>query len=138
MLERAIDPTWYFIMVIQIGLFMFLMLGFIHHYDLKPANKPNIISKFIRRFGIAGLTPFFLESVLSALIFFLLSLIFTINLSIPGAILYGLIMAIIWGLWLMIWEKKKYIYGIEWLHSRMLKTFGQSTKASKLKGDLDA
>ena len=136
MLERAIDPTWYFIMVIQIGLFLFMILFAYQVYD-RNETKKNVISTFISRFGVAGLTVFFIESVVSALLFKLINLFFNFSLGIPGAILYGLSLALIWGFILYFWQKKQYKYGIEWMHSSILNQFGRSSKLQKLKGDLD-
>ena len=145
MLERAIDPTWYFIMVTQIGLFMLLILLVIRSFDWADSKKHSAPSRFISRFGIAGLTPFFFESILSALVFQAINLVFQainlvfdIKLSIPGALLYGFSLAMIWGLFLYIWEKKKYRYGIEWLHSILLSKYGNSSKKDKLEGKMNA
>jgi hypothetical protein len=137
MLERAIDPTWYFIMVMQIGLFMLLILLVIKLYDASYQEKSGFISSFMQRFGIAGLTPFFLESVISAIVFFVINQFYTLELTIPGAIVFGLIMMIIWGIFLIWWEKRAYIYGIEWLHAKLITRFGHSSKLKKLKGDSD-
>jgi hypothetical protein len=136
MLERAIDPTWYFIMVIQIGLFMLMVLFAYHVYDRKDGKK-NIMSHFIARFGVAGLTVFFIESVVSALIFKFINLFFDFSLGIPGAILYGLSLAILWGFILYFWQKSQYKYGIEWMHSTLMSRFGKSSKLLKLKGETD-
>ena len=70
MLERAIDPTWYFIMVIQIGLFLGMILAGLIFFDFNN-RKNNPLTRFISRFGVSGLTPFFLEQIISALIFFI-------------------------------------------------------------------
>ncbi len=133
MLERAIDPTWYFIMVIQIGLFI-LMILFAHRiYDVNERKK-NVISVFLSRFGVAGLSVFFIESMVSALLFKFINLFITFNLGIPGAILYGLFLGIVWGFVLYFWQKKQYRYGIEWIHSSLLNQAGNSSKLLKLKG----
>ncbi len=136
MLERSIDPTWYFIMVIQIGLFLFMILFAYQVYD-RNETKKNMVSIFISRFGVAGLTVFFIESVVSALLFKFINLFFNFSLGIPGAMLYGLSLAIIWGFILYFWQKRQYKYGIEWIHSSILNQFGRSSKLQKLKGDLD-
>jgi hypothetical protein len=136
MLERAIDPTWYFIMVIQIGLFT-LMVLFAHQVYDKNDHKKNVVSVFLSRFGVAGLTVFFIESVVSALLFKFINLFFDFSLGIPGAILYGLFLATLWGFLLYFWQKKQYKYGIEWVHSSLLSRFGSSSKLIKLKGELD-
>jgi hypothetical protein len=136
MLERAIDPTWYFIMVIQIGLFTMMILFAYQVYDRKDKKK-NLVSIFLSRFGVAGLTVFFIESVVSALLFKFINLFFDFSLGIPGAILYGLFLALLWGVVLYFWQKKQYKYGIEWMHSSLLSRFGSSSKLLKLKGEPD-
>lgn len=137
MLERAIDPTWYFIMVMQVGLFMLFILGMIKWFDVKQHKKACPVKTFVKRFGIAGLTPFFLESVVSAAIILLIRQFIDIEFSIPGAILYGVLMMICWGFLLMAWEKINYRYGIEWAHTQIVKRFGFSTKSKKLRGEID-
>jgi hypothetical protein len=131
MLERSIDLTWYFIMVAQIGLFMLMILLALYIFDFRE-HKPRLISKFISRFGVAGLTAFFFESFVSALIFKFLNLFVKIEFGIPGAILYGLSLAILWGLIFIIWEKKSYRYGVEYWMSSILLRFGESSKLDKL------
>lgn len=133
MLERAIDPTWYFIMVIQIGLFMLMILGAYHAFD-KNDKKLNIVARFISRFGVAGLTPFFFEQIISALVFLVLSQFFILEFNIPGAIVYGFVLALAWGGFLIIWERKKYRYGLEWMIGKMVSTASPSSKLQKMEG----
>ncbi len=134
MLEREIDLTWYFIMVIQIGLFFAIILSFIWFFDIRFTKFK---AKFFARFGIAGLTPFVLESLVSALIFAFITLFIPLELGIVGALIYGLSLAFVWGGFLMLWELGAYRFGIEWFHSHFVKKFGGSTKRAKLAGDID-
>ncbi len=136
MLDREIDVTWYFIMVIQIGLFLNILLCFIWYFDIRQKDQKPI-STFLSRFGIAGLTPFFFESVVSAIIFFLITLFIPLELGIPGALIYGIILALAWGFFLIYWQTKQYRYGLEWLHTKFVKRYGGSTKAKKLEGDMN-
>ena len=133
MLERMIDPTWYFIMVIQVGLFIALVLLALR-LDRKERKKGPVV-RFFSRYGVAGLTPFFLESVVSALIFLLVNLVVRFEPSIPGAILYGLVLALLWGLFLIFWEKREYRYGLEWVRASILAKTGTSSKLETLSGD---
>jgi hypothetical protein len=133
MLERAIDGTWYFIMVTQIGLFMIMTLIALTLFDFKK-HQGNFLTRFISRFGVAGLTVFFIESVVSAFIFLLVNILITVEFGIPGAILYGLTLAVLWGFVLMFWEKKQYRYGVEYFMGQFLSHFGTSSKSEKLKG----
>ena len=131
MLERAIDPTWYFIMVIQIGLFLAMILITYHVFDVKN-RKLNPVSKFINRFGIAGLTPFFFEQITSALIFGFITLFIDIKLDIPGAILYGLIHVLLWGFVLKYWSTKGYKYSLEWGFTHLINRISPSSKLETL------
>ena len=128
MLERAIDPTWYFIMVMQNGLFLI----FIELAKRYWSKSHGWISQFFGRFGIAGLTPFFIESTVSALIFKVLLAPFNVSLSIPLALLFGFVMAILYGIMLIYWEKKQYKYGIEWAIITCSKRQKESTKMQRM------
>lgn len=136
MLERAIDPTWYFIMVIQIGLFLGMILMGLNVFDFKD-KKDNTVTRFFSRFGVAGLTPFFFEQIMSALIFLFINQFIKLELGISGAILYGFILAITWGLFLIFWEKRQYKYGLEWAISSIVNKISPSSKKIKLAGDLN-
>lgn len=136
MLERAIDPTWYFIMVIQVGIFLGMVLLGLMGLDFRQ-NKDNVFVRFISRFGVAGLTPFFFEQIISALIFLILSQFITIEFGMAGAILYGAVLATGWGIFLVFWEKKQYKYGLEWGISSLVNKVSKSSKKEKLEGDLN-
>jgi len=135
MLQRAIDLKWYSIMVAQLGLFILLVLGSVALFD-RPGRKSSggRLFRFICRFGSVGLTAFFWESVVAAITWRLLSLVFPrIELGIPGALLFGLGLAIGWGVVLMRWEKHRYVGTVESLYVRFVTRFGQvSSKADKL------
>ncbi|MCU0104613.1 DUF1624 domain-containing protein [Acholeplasma vituli] len=133
MLERAIDPTWYFIMVIQIGLFLAMILGAYYLYDVKK-RKLNPVSRFIQRFGVAGLTPFFFEQITSALIFGVITLFFDLKLDIPLAIIFGVIHVTLWGFVLKYWSTKGYKYSLEWGFSQMINRISVSSKLQALEG----
>jgi len=92
---------------------------------------------FINRFGVAGLTAFFFESVLSAAFYRILRLFLPdLRLGLGGSLLYGFLLAITWGVLLLLWEKKQYRYGIEYFLCRLLAPFGHSEKQEKLGGYL--
>jgi hypothetical protein len=131
MLERAIDPTWYFIMVTQIGLFLLMVLLALYVFDFKQV-KFNPITRFIKRFGVSGLTPFFFEQITSAILFLIINQFITLKLDIPGAILYGFIHVLMWGFILMAWEKKQYKYTTEWAYTSLLNRISPSSKHKAL------
>lgn len=134
MLERQIDYTWYGIMVFQIGLFKLLIIGFLKLYDFRKEDKEmNVISKFLYRFGIAGLTVFFIEQLFSSSIKEIMLLINKdLFLTIPISIIIGLILSVIWGLLLIVWSNYNYKYGVEYFYVKTMKKFGGSEKESKL------
>ncbi|MGD9910252.1 MAG: heparan-alpha-glucosaminide N-acetyltransferase domain-containing protein [Candidatus Izemoplasmatales bacterium] len=135
MLDRMIDYTWYGIMVFQIGLFQLLIYLFISIYDkTNTARKPlSFISKFFYRFGIAGLTVFFIEQLFSSFVKQILLWIQPgLQLEMYTSIFLGLVIALFWGTMLILWEKVHYAYGIEYGYTRFMARFGGSEKRHKL------
>lgn len=134
MLQRSIDPVWFALMMAQNGLFMLFVLAVLKFYDFGKPRVPGFISRFFIRFGVAGLTIFFIESVVSAAIASTLRIFIpSLAFDIPGSLTFGLILALLWGVVLIIWEKFGYKYGIEYFYTRVLKKYGGSAKADKLK-----
>ena len=136
MLERAIDPTWYFIMVMQIGLFLLMVLLAMLFFD-QEKKRSCFVFAFFKRFGVAGLTPFFLEQIVSALIYLIITQIYPVYFNIPVTLIYGVTLAILWGLFLKFWEKKGYRYGLEWIMTKLLAKVGYSSKRNKLMGGVN-
>lgn len=134
MLQRAIDPVWFAIMMAQLGLFALLIGGVIHWFDVK--KKPlKPITRFFSRYSKGGLSVFFIESVISALIMTSLrSFGLDIQLDILGALAFGLVLTVTWGFVLIAWEKKHYKFGIEYFMSQSLNKTATSEKLKKLKG----
>jgi hypothetical protein len=137
MLQRAIDLKWYSIMIAQLGLFILLILGALAAFDRKgrSAKRDSPFFSFIARFSRAGLSAFFLESLLSALVWRLLTAFFPgLELGIAGALVYGASLALFWGFALMLWEKSGYRGSIESLYGFALERLGfGSSKAEKLR-----
>lgn len=133
MLERAIDMKWYSIMIAQLGLFLLLISIALKYYDFSKKRRNNVITTFFSRFSKGGLTAFFLESVVSAIIFRVM-LIFnlSINFDIGHALLFGFILAVMWGFILKLWEKYNYKYSIEYFISKVLNKTVESSKLKKL------
>jgi len=137
MLQRMIDLKWYSIMVIQLGLFLLMVLAALAVFDRdRPppwTNSPVI--RFIQRFGYAGLTAFFWESILAAIVWRILTAVFPdLVLNIGGALLYGTGLALVWGFILLLWEKFHYVGSIEFFYGLIVGKFGKtSSKAAKLR-----
>jgi hypothetical protein len=134
MLQRSIDPVWFALMIAQNGLFMLLILLVLKVYDFGKNKPPGLLSRFFLRFGIASLSVFFIESIISAAIASLIrwvapGLIF----DIPKALIFGLSLAIVWGVTLKYWANISYRYGLEHWYVKILHL---SEKADKLKGDV--
>lgn len=133
MLQRSIDPVWFALMMAQNGLFMLFILAALKVYDFGKHRKLNLVSQFFRRFGVAGLSIFFIESTVSAAVYSLLRLINpNLSFGIAHALLFGFTLALLWGGVLILWEKVGYKYGIEYFYTRFLKTTGGSEKENKL------
>lgn len=136
MLQRVIDLKWYSIMITQMGLFILLFLAAITAFDRrKPGKLAGIILHFFRRFGTAGLTAFFWESVVTALAWRGLTfLVPDLQLGIGEALAFGLGSALFWGLVLYFWEKKHYAGSIEHLYALFVsRGGGTSSKGHKLR-----
>jgi hypothetical protein len=138
MLQRSIDLKWYAIMVAQLGLFLGMMLAALWHYDFgrkEDVQHMSFVGTFLYRFGVAGLTVFFLESVVSACIYRVLSLMIPgLHFGLLASLVYGLVLALCWGFFLMLWGKVQFRYGLEHFSCRVLDRFGESEKKHKLNG----
>lgn len=166
MLERRIDLKWFSIMVAQAGLFMLMLRGFVGRGSASVEDvgstssggkdlggkltRPgwrNFPGRFLERFGRAGLTPFFLESVVAAVLWrclgFSLGLIPGLGSSldlekgglsfgIAGALGFGLVLALAWGFLLVLWEHRAHQWSVEWIYCRWMERFGGSSKAAAL------
>lgn len=136
MLERAIDVTWYAIMVTQAGLFLLFVALAVWLYDLRQgaaARRLGRVSRFFARFGVAGLTVYFLESVVSAGVFRGLRAIWpNLRLDTLAAVGAGVLFALAWGVVLVFWERSGYRFGLERLYCRVMVWAGGSAKRAKL------
>lgn len=138
MLQRSIDLKWYAIMIAQSGLFLGMMLAALWQYDFRrkeDVRRLSFVNAFLYRFGVAGLTVFFLESVVSACIYRVLSLLIPgLHFGLFASLVYGLALAVCWGFFLMLWEKVQFRYGLEHFYCSVLDHFGESEKKHKLNG----
>lgn len=140
MLQRGIDLKWYSIMIAQLGLFMLLVLGALRFYDFrkKPSAKADLVTRFLTRFGVSGLTVFFLESIVSACIYRLILAIRPDTVfDLTQSLIYGFSLAIVWGIFLIFWEKSGYRFGLEYFYGKIVGKSGKSTKMAKLQSGKD-
>ncbi len=144
MLQRSIDGQWYAIMTLQVGLFLLVVLAFLRACDFRRDGSEKttrtpvaFLSRFLTRFGVAGLTVFFVESLVSEAVFGLFRRVDpSFSLSLGGALVFGFCLAVFWGFALLLWAKSGYRYGIEYAYTRSMKPFGGSQKAAKLTSGL--
>lgn len=137
MLERAIDLKWYSIMLAQLGLFLLFMITALKKFDYGKSRKRGAAAIFLARFSKGGLTAFFLESIVSASIYTILSSIVPgFSFGIAGALLYGLCLAFLWGLALFLWEQAHYKFTLEYFIARLMNKVGRTQKSEKLQGIL--
>ncbi|MBA4364708.1 MAG: hypothetical protein C0398_01715 [Coprothermobacter sp.] len=136
MLQRSIDLKWYAIMIAQSGLFLGMILVALWQYDFRckaSVQHMSFANAFIYRFGVAGLTVFFLESVVSACIYRVLSLMIPgLHFGLFASLVYGFTLALCWGFLLILWEKVQFRYGLEYFYCSILDRFGESEKKHKL------
>lgn len=137
MLERAIDAQWYAIMVAQAGLFMLFVCLALWLYDVRKARGAggtSRLTRFFRRLGVASLSVYFVESVVSALVFRGIRAAWPgFRLGMYEAVAIGLAFAIAWGVFLVAWEKTGYRFGLERLYCRVMRSVGGSAKEAKLR-----
>lgn len=135
MLDRLIDYTWYGIMIFQIGFFKLMILGFLRIYDFSKKEKElNFISRFLYRFGVAGLSIFFIEQVFSSILKVLMKAVYPdLYLGLTTSIIIGVMISVVWGCILILWSKIGYKYGLEYFYTKAMSKYGGSEKATKLK-----
>jgi hypothetical protein len=131
MLERAVDPMWFYIMVAQVGLFVLLAIGTLRFLDFAPveraARRVRALAP-VRRFGVAALTVFLLETPVSEIASRLLDALTPgWNDTMGGALAFGFVMALLWGVALWAWERAGLPFPAEALYSRLLHAFGRPT-----------
>jgi peptidoglycan/LPS O-acetylase OafA/YrhL len=133
MLERAIDEMWLYIIIAQVGLFLFMALAALKYFDFgKNALARYDKQKIIRRFGKVSLTVFMLETPLSELFSKILSVINpNWNQTIGATLIFAAVIVVFWGFVIYFWEKNNFKYSFEWIIVKVFKHFGKkSTKLS--------
>jgi hypothetical protein len=135
MLERAVDPMWFYIMVAQVGLFVLLAIGTLRFLDFAPsaraAARVRVLAP-VRRFGVAALTVFLLETPLSEIATRPLNALLPgWNGTMGGALAFGFGMAALWGAALWAWERAGWPFPAEALYARLLQALGRPTTKRK-------
>lgn len=130
MLERAIDETWFCLILTQVGLFMIMVLAALKIFDYRKNNAITDRQKTIRRFGKVSLTIFMIETPVSEIFAKLITKIIPDwNSTINGVLIFAALMVIFWGIIIYFWEKQDFRYTIEWFLVKISKYYGkESTK----------
>lgn len=127
MLQRSIDLKWFAIMMFQMGLFVWIVYGFVF------VNRTSVVHRFFKRLGTVSLSVFFVESVVAALIYRVFTIIFgSMYFNLGHALMYGFIMAMFWGLFVIFWEKMGYRGSLEHLYVRMKSRYIETSKKEKV------
>jgi hypothetical protein len=117
MLERPIDEMWFFIMVAQVGLFLLLALGALRFFDKAPAKAALARTRavaFVRRFGVAGLSVFLIETPVSELAAKAVSVVAPgWDHSMTNTLVFAAVLVVAWGFVLKAWERTGYAFSIE-------------------------
>ena len=119
----------------QIGLFLLMVLLAMLFFD-QEKKRSCFVFAFFKRFGVAGLTPFFLEQIVSALIYLIITQIYPVYFNIPVTLIYGVTLHPL-GLIFKVLGEKGYRYGLEWIMTKLLAKVGYSSKRNKLMGGVN-
>lgn len=143
MLKRAIDETWFCIMVLQAGFLTLVVLGagrlgLRHHHrnqTLQPTQpgqparpvQPGAFADFLQQTGRVSLTLFLAEPVLTALAGALFSLVVPgWNAGLASTLAGGLVYVLLWLPLILLWRRAGYRWGLEWLFARLLGRQGRT------------
>ncbi len=132
MLERSIDLSWFFLVIIQLGAFLLMTLGLLVIFDFCKEEKKVKRAKWfiwIRRIGMIALTIFMLETVFSELVARLWSILFpNWNMDMGITFVFAGFNVLLWVLIGKLWEFADYKFSIEWLFVKVVSKFKKSTK----------
>ncbi len=123
MLEREVDLFWYFIVLLQLGLFLLLVVLALYLFDYGPERLRDTLTRVLRparQAGAVSLSIFMLETVLSQIgVRIADALLPGWSLSINACLLFGAINALLWLGIVRVWGRLGFRYGLEWLSVRV-------------------
>jgi hypothetical protein len=128
MLERSVDEMWYAIIVLQVGLFSFLLLAVWRFADvLGPwARARRERYGLIILCGRASLTIFFWETPVRSLYALLWDAVYPgWSSRIPVVLLFGLSMSLLWILALQLWKRALLVGSMEWMVGHLYSVLGR-------------
>jgi hypothetical protein len=128
MLERSVDEMWFAIIVMQVGLFSFILLFLWRFTDARsgveraPRDRVGLISLC----GRLSLTIFIWETPIRSLYAMLWDRVFPgWSGNIPVVLLFGLSMALVWMAAVRLWNQARFIGSVEWMVGRIYSALGR-------------
>lgn len=133
LLEREVDPFWYYLTVVQLGLFLLLATAALALWDRRrtatadaPAGSDPL--RPLRRIGTMSLTVFLLETPVSEVAARLLSGAAPgWNEGITACLAFGAVNAAAWVALANLWARVDYRYSVEWATVRLYRLVGRPT-----------
>lgn len=139
LLEREVDPFWYFLTVAQLGLFLLLVTAALAVWDRRraapadatvgggPRPTPRALTPLCR-IGTVSLTVFLLETPVSEAAARLLSgAVPGWNEGIAACLAFGAVNAATWIVVANAWARVDYRYSVEWATVRLYRMVGRPT-----------
>lgn len=139
LLEREVDPFWYFLTVAQLGFFLLLAVAALAVWDRGRAAAADARAgrgpqaKFwpltpLRRIGTMSLTVFLLETPVSEVAARALSGAAPgWNEGIAACLAFGAVNAAAWVALANLWARADYRYSVEWATVRLYRMLGRPT-----------
>lgn len=141
MLERDIDMFWYYLMVMQFGLFSLLTLGAVAFFDLAPMPKRATRAKAtscLRRFGMVSLSVFLLETPLGQITARVWDVIYpNWSQSMNVTFLYAAVNVVLWAAILILWQRKDFKFSAEWMTAQAYALVGRRTAKTQIREHLN-
>jgi uncharacterized membrane protein len=130
MLERSVDEMWFAIIVMQVGLFSILVLVVWSLFDANGASAARGARAAtvgpLTLCGRSSLTVFIWETPVRSLYAMLWDAVFPgWSGDLPVVILFGLTMAAIWVLVVLLWRRARFIGSMEWVIGRLYAALGR-------------
>lgn len=141
MLERAVDAFWFFLIVVQLGLFILLVVALLWLLDFCPEEKRwrrAGLLRWVRRFGMVSLSVFMLETPLSGVLARLADAVFPgWNMSMNVTFMFAAFNVVIWLGLVKLWEVYDFRYSFEWIFVNSLERLaGRRSAKMKIKENL--
>jgi hypothetical protein len=128
MLRRAVDETWYSIVLAQAGCMLIGIVLVQRWLDtgVHPAAGPGLVERVAHRFSRASLSVLFAETMLAECVGKGLTTIAPgWNETVTSAVLFGVTMTVLWALALFAWEQRGSPWSIERAWVRAMAALGR-------------